>query len=245
MSTLLPIYFTVFLKLLNNMGDPGPCSAARTEIHRIHGGFVADVVASIGSYAYFAEPGVKYVASVSGTIHPGAEHALWGRVVSDVLCAGRPVVAEVGYAGARAFVFSFGVMREVVALDHVLGMRAGGSLEGRTNAESPQGVVSSRVVVQGEQTFLLGMKEDLTPSALAHVASARRAGGRVQGAQARGDTKDDGKDHRQMLHNFLPLLYRHSACRYFSCRSCTRRIVFYESSLPSDASLAPGSDRMR
>src|SRR5919112_796830 len=181
MSTLLPIYFPIFLKFLNNPGYLGPCSAARAEIHGIHGGLVADVVARTGSYAYFAEPGVKYVASVSGTVHPGVEHALWGTVMSDVLCAGRPVVAEVGYTCARAFVFTFGVMREVVALDHILGMSAGGSLEGRTHAESPQVTVSARIVVQGEQTFLLGVKEDLTPSAPAHVAS-RRLGGRVQGA---------------------------------------------------------------
>src|ERR671920_643449 len=181
MSTLLPIYFTIFLKFLNNPGYLGPCSAARTEIHGIHGGLVADVVARTGSYAYFAEPGVKYIATVSGAVHPGAEHALRSRVVSDVLCAGRPVVAEVGYTCARAFVFTFGVMREVVALDHILGMSAGGSLEGRTHAESPQVTVSARIVVQGEQTFLLGVKEDLTPSALARVASAR-LGGRVQGA---------------------------------------------------------------
>src|SRR5215213_8531980 len=171
MSTLLPIYFTIFLKFLNNPGYLSPCSAARTEIHGIHGGLVADVVTRTGSYAYFAEPGVQYVATVCGTVHPGAEHPLRSRVVSDV-----------GYARARTFVFSFGVMREVVALDHILGMSAGGSLEGRTHAESPQVTVSARIVVQSEQTFLLGMKEDLTPSAPAHVASARRLGGRVQGA---------------------------------------------------------------
>src|SRR5919112_5357980 len=181
MSTLLPIYFTIFLKFLNNPGHSGPCSAARTEIHSIHGGLVAKVIARTGSHAYFAEPGVKYVASVSGAVHPGAEHTLRSRVISDILCAGRPDVAEVGYTRARAFVFTFGVMREVVTLDHILGMSAGGSLEGRTHAESPQVTVSARIVVQGEQTFLLGVKEDLTPSAPAHVAS-RRLGGRVQGA---------------------------------------------------------------
>src|SRR5919112_4721903 len=174
MSTLLPIYFTVFLKFLNNSGCSRLCSAARTEIHSIHGGFVTDVVARIGSYAYFAEPGVQYVASVSGTGLPGAEHALWGSVVSDVLCAGRPVIAEVGYTRARAFVFTLGVMREVVALDHIPGMSAGGSLEGRTHAKSPQVAVSAHIVVQDEQTFLLGAKEDLSPSALAHVAAACR-----------------------------------------------------------------------
>src|SRR5919112_730424 len=194
MSTLLHIFFTIFLKFLNNPGHSGPCSAARAEIHRIHSGLVVEVVARAGSYAYFAELGVQYVATVSCAVHPGVEHAIRGGVVSDVLCAVGPVVAEAGHTRARALVCPFSVMREVVALDHIPGMSAGGSLEGRTHAESPQAAVSARIVVQGEQTFLLGMEEDLTPSAPAHVASARRFGGRVEGAQTRGSTKDDGKN---------------------------------------------------
>src|ERR671932_1235969 len=124
--------------------------AAGTEVRSIHGGLATGVVTGTGAYAYLVESPVQYVRAVGGAGHPGAEHAIRGSVVSYVLSAVRPVVAECGDARTGVLVFTQSVVGEVVALDHIPGMGTGGLLEGRTHAKRPQAVLSAGIVVQGE-----------------------------------------------------------------------------------------------
>ena len=118
MSTLLPISSTIFLKILNNWAYSDLCSAGGSKIRSIHSSLGVAVVARTGTYAYFVEPPIQYIRVVYRAAHPGAEQALGSRVVSDVLCAGGPGVAEATDARARIFVPPPGVVREVVVLDH-------------------------------------------------------------------------------------------------------------------------------
>jgi hypothetical protein len=97
------------------------------------------------------------------------------------------------------------MVREVVALDHILRMSAGGFLEGGMHAERLQAVVLTSVVVQGEQPLLCGVQEDLTPSAPAGIASTRRLGRRVYTDKARGRKKDGDGDNQQTPHEYIPL----------------------------------------
>src|SRR5215210_2239632 len=155
---------------------------------------------------------MQYVRTVDGTAHPGVEQAFRSSVVSDVLSAGGPGVAEATDARARVFVAPLGVVREVVALDHILRMSAGGFLQGGMHAEWPQAVVLTSVVVQGEHPLLCGVQEDLTPSAPAGIASTRRLGRRVYTDGACGRKKNDDGDYKQTPHEYIPLsLFQHSS----------------------------------
>src|SRR5215211_798947 len=172
--------------------NPGLKLGAGTEVDGIHGSSRAEVVAGTGAYADLVELAVKYVAPVGRIAHPGVEHTIWSSVVSDVLSAVGPVIAIVPDAHACAFVRPLGEVREVIALDHVLRMSTGGSLEGWMHAERLQAVLFTGVIVQGKQPNLLG------------VASTRRISGRVNGAKT-GDRKEDGdENHQQVPHEYIP-----------------------------------------
>jgi hypothetical protein len=97
------------------------------------------------------------------------------------------------------------VVREVVALDRVLRMSTGGSLEGGMHAERLQAVVLTSVVVQGEQPLLFGVQEDLTPSASAGIASTRCLCRRVYTDEACGRKQDSDEDHQQTPHEYISL----------------------------------------
>src|SRR5215203_436314 len=160
----------------------------------------------MGTYTYFVEHLIQYVTTVDGTAHPGAEQAFRSSVVSDVLSAGGVGVAEATDARARVFVALPGVVREVVALDHILRMSTGGFLECGMHAEWSQAVVFTSVVVQGEQPLLRVVQEDLTPSAPAGIASTRRLGRRIYTDGACGRKKDGDGDHQQIPHEVTPPL---------------------------------------
>ena len=53
-------------------------------------------------------PPTQYVAPMDRTTRPGAEHAIRSSVVSNVLCAIRPVVAEGSDTRAWVVVLPFG-----------------------------------------------------------------------------------------------------------------------------------------
>ena len=93
------------------------------------------------------EPLIQYVRTVDRTAHPGLEQAFRSSIVSDVLCAGGPGVAEATDARAWVFVAPLGVVREVVALNHILRMSTGGILEGGMHAERLQAVFFTSVIV--------------------------------------------------------------------------------------------------
>jgi hypothetical protein len=185
------------------------------------------------------EPPIQYVRAVDGTAHPGAEHAFWSSVVSDVLSAVGPAVTEAPDARARVFVPPPGIVRLVVVLDHVLRMSTGGFLEGGMHAERLQAVVLRNVVVQSEQPLLPGVQEDLTPSAPAGIASTRHLCRRVYCARPAAARRMATKTTSGYLMNTLPLsLFQHfnqSALQHFSflfslvdeCASCARSIPLH------------------
>src|SRR5215207_6431800 len=92
MSTPFTVFFTIFLKLLNNHR-----LAAGGEIDGPGGGLGAVEVAGSGAYTDLVEASVQYVRALGGALHPAIE-GLLGRgaadVAADVLDVGAPLVVE-------------------------------------------------------------------------------------------------------------------------------------------------------
>ena len=107
-----------------------------------------------GAYSDLAEPPFQGVGPMVGAVHPGLEPAVRGtfaaRAPGDILTAKAPAVAVATEALAWAFVAALGVVREVIAPDHVHRVGPGSLLELRVYAQTREPTAGTFPVVQAQ-----------------------------------------------------------------------------------------------